>query len=417
MHWLDFAPHIPWLIGLVALPAIMLAWLLRRAEMPGGRPACAILAGAVISIIAGPSVMARVQPDLYGAHISGGLAHRELIAQKRSDQVAEMSALLESGVSEQAVEEARARHTDELEPLVADLQAAQEAHRDQTNWLVIAIVGLHILLTAPSMMPRTPCAFRAALRGLVDRNLLGVRIALASAVLAVAAPMSIGLLLGYSWRGSIGLGVVFGIGGLSAALTGRAFAVAGVSLLACLALLVPTSYSPHLFALGGVLLVSLMIATGIPPRTIQRVRAPLWRAASGVTLPALVSIALVRTEYYTASGELAFWIILVMALLWSSDGRWFTASVAARWCAPKGSELRENPWRLATQILDAGAGSAQIIIAIALTASDKLPLYVLPCAVAGAALIEVTRGARAWFERLIQFQNKLERESEERDSL
>ena len=75
---------------LVALPAITLAWLLRRAGVPGGRASAAILAGIVVSLLAGPAVLGRTHPDLVVAKD----ANRHIGDNERSGQVGEVVELV-----------------------------------------------------------------------------------------------------------------------------------------------------------------------------------------------------------------------------------------------------------------------------------------------------------------------------------
>jgi hypothetical protein len=149
-------------------------------------------------------------------------------------------------------------------------------------------------------------------------------------------------------------------------------------------------------------------------RLLRRWRTQCFRAATATALPAAIALSLVSTDYYHTAQHTGFWVVLVLAAVWSSDGRWFASAIAARITCPKGTSERDNPWLFASRMLDAGVGSAQIIAAIALTGAGVLPGYVLPAAVAGAAVIELTRGARAWMTSLIELQHHLEDEAADR---
>ncbi len=399
---------------LVALPAVTLAWLLRHAGLPGGRTAAAILAGIVVSVLAGSSVLATARPEIHSPIILGGHAEHEQIVELVARQRTETVALRAAGVSEQAIIEAKARHAEQRVPLFEAMSTARHEHRERLNWLAIAFAAMHILLVMPTVIPRTRSAFRRDVSALVSNKFLGVRLGLMVALCATAVPFSVGLAMLYPVSSALGIGVLFGIGGLAATIVGLPFAAAAVALLVSLAVLVPVAYSPQVYVVGSALLVSMLLVTGLPPAVIRRWRSPFFRFASAAILPAMVALALVPFEYHAFTNQREFWIVLILAVIWSSDGRWFAAALAARITCPAGSPERENPWQLATSLLDAGAATAQIITAMVLTASGVIPGYVLPAAVAGAALIELTRGARAWIVRVIEFQKKLEDESADR---
>ena len=402
---------------LIALPAVTLAWLLRRAGLPGGRTAAAILAGLTVSLLAGPSVLAKVRPDFHNRIVLGGQAEQSQLEEALARHRAALAALREAGVSPQSIIEAKARHAEELEPFLVSRDVARAAHNTRLDLLSLGAAGVFLLLAAPSIAPCSRGARRRTVIGLREDRAIAIRIGLVAAVCSFVVPFGVGLVLGYPLPGAAALGAVFAVGGVSAATSGFVFAAGSVSVLVILGVLTMIAYSNQLFTQGAALIAGLILALTLPTRVVRRWRSPCFRVATATALPAAIALSLVSIDYYPLSQQGGFWIVLVLSGIWSSDGRWFATVIAAKLNRLEESSINGNPWLLATRMLDSGAGIAQILAAIALTAAGTIPDHVLPAAVAGAAVIELTRGARAWMTGLIEFQSRLEQNaSDRRDS-
>jgi len=94
-----------------------------------------------------------------------------------------------------------------------------------------------------------------------------------------------------------------------------------------------------------------------------------------------------------------FWIALVIGLIASGDGRWIGYWLSIRYFAEP--QLTRRAPSLANSAISAGAPAMQLVLAVLAFRAERSAGALLMAALAGAALLELTRGLRSWGARLL----------------
>lgn len=400
-----------WTLGLLitaalAIPAALLAWILRLAQVPGGRAAAAITAGITVGLLAGPSVLAHVRPDLHARLFLGAAAERAAHDGLQRRQEADALALLKAGVTQAAVSELRASQAEELRPLAEARDRAARAHRDTLWWAAQAVLALYLMLIGPSLVPIGSRAVEHIARGLFttrgDCFIAGI-IAL---ILAASIPVVLARwLMNASSSASLAFAIVIAVPGLAASLRPPAYIAAAVACITTASVALIIGWSPGMTVVGAGLFLGLMAGVGLPDsRATVRLRRAARTLALATALPALTAIATVTVDLRSLADQapLAFWTALAIALVLSSDGRWTAAWLACR-LLRRGSP---PPAHFATALTNAGAGPATLALLIPLAAAEMVTPAMLAGGLLAAVIVELTRGAREWLTHLLESQNR-----------
>jgi hypothetical protein len=164
------------------------------------------------------------------------------------------------------------------------------------------------------------------------------------------------------------------------------------------------------------LCLGLMAGFGFEnPRTARRIRRSGGAIAHALALPAATALAAVQLDLHSLMGApmWKFWCAIIFAILWSSDGRWLAWMLAIRMIVrpekPPMTRLRgmggcsaTHPWRDSAVCVNAGAGIAQLGLTIVLSAAGLADGSVIAAGLLGAAMVEVTRGMRAWMGAMVE---------------
>lgn len=396
-----------WISGLLiaaalGIPAAILAWALRLSQTPGGRAAAGIVAGIVVGLLAGPGVLAHVRPDLHVRLFAGAAAERAAHDDMQQRQDADAKALLKVGVTPAAVEELRGQHAEALRPLAEARDRAARAHREVLWWTASAALATYLALVGPSLVPRGSRAVERVARGLFTTRGNCFPVGFIAVALAAAVPAALALwLMGASASGAIAWGLLVGVPGVAACLRPPVYVAGAVGAITAAGLTMILAPGAPAALVGAGLFIGLMAGLGLPEsRIAARARRLARSAALALAMPLLTAVACVSVDLALLAGRfpLAFWTALVVALVFSSDGRW-----AAAWLAWRG--LRRGspaPTRFATALTNAGAGPATLALLIPLAAAEAITQPMLAGGLLAAGVVEITRGARAWLVRTVE---------------
>lgn len=397
----------------LACCAVALAWLLRRALVPGGAVSASIVAGISVGLLAGPDGFGRVQPAAYRQAFQGGAAEFDAVRSDEIRRVQEMLALRASGASPAAIDEHRAAQDLETQPLLSAWRAARAERRHALDLATLIACGLYLILMAPSLIPRV----RGVRRVLRSAARIGPRLlacAWIASALACIPPM---IVCGYFTHASLPLIALFGLAigapGLSAVLKPGTWIASTLAMLACAMIALLLAWNLGLTILGGSLLLGLMLAIGLGESARSlRIRRLARSIAVGAVLPVATALAAQQVDLLllTSSSAGAFWCAVIVALIWSSDGRLFAWFVTWRLAGP--TEAQGAPWRAAASCVGPGAGAATLMLTVAATSGHAaemirqvqslIPLQVLLAGgLLAAALVEVMLGARRWIARTL----------------
>lgn len=378
---------------LLALPAAVLAWMLRWSRIPGGRSAAAVVAGISIGLLMGPGVLGRARPEWHASLFAGGASERAALAEMSKRHAEEMLALTASGVTADAIEEHRARQRSQSDPLRSWLEAATRRRRAALDWAAQGMLALYFICIGGAMVPG---AMRR--RQWQDwSRWIGRSIAagFTAALVACAVPGAIGAwLIGLGPREAIGFGLIMGAPGFAAILRPRKLAAVLVGTMACASCAVLIGWTAGLTAVAAGVFLGLMIPLGMESApAARRMRRRLVMLGHAVALPAAAALLAVGVDLHgLASGTPAkFWWAVVIAVIWSSDGRWLAWSVILRRVIGE-----RRLWSAGAECVNAGAGVMQLALTAVLCGSGLADGAVVAAGLLGAALVEVTRGARRW---------------------
>lgn len=390
-----------WLIacaGLIALAllASLFTSLLRRAEVPGGRLGAAIAGGIMAGVFLGPSVLGRTAPGVVGPAFTGGLKEEKAVENLLAEHRRALNALTATGVSPAAMTEMDRTHAAELAAANEALDLAQRDHAARWSLLGALCAGVYLMAATLLAAPALPGRWRrlgGALIMMNGRPLLAGWLALAIAGAPIAALAM--LALRWPWTQAAALAVVFATPGVSAMLGPTAFLVACGGLFAGFVVGGIVGWNlGFTVAVTGVFL-GLLLNLGMKAGQTRRTRRLLRPAALGFVLPLLSALCMVRLDLHHLEQPTVFWVCVLAALLWSSDGRWIAARTAIQLSRSRRAPLA-RAWSHAASIVDAGSSVVQIIAALVLMGAGMLALEATAGAVIGACLIELTRDLRRY---------------------
>ena len=394
-HWLATVLQ----IIVIAPPAIALAWVLRLAGVPGGRPAAALIAGMSVGLLAGPGVLGRAAPTFHARAFSGGQSEREELRELEQRRAQEIAALKASGVSHAAVDEYRASDDPEAAPLLAELRRAEREALDRLLLAAQSALAAALLALGPSLMPAGNAACRAKLASMLR---VGPRCVLAGGLACGLTALSPALLWAVvepgSARAAISWGLILAAPGIAGTMRGGPYIAAGSGLALCVAAALVLGWSVGMTLAGVGLMLGMMLGVSTGERRgARRIRSVGARIAMSALLPLAMGLLAASVDLSRVSGpgsERAFWMALVVAALWSSDGRWFCGWLAWKLTGP--GPARQAAWRSATDLMNSGAGIAQAALCLLLLASAQATPEMVPGVLLGAAIIECSRRARTW---------------------
>lgn len=396
-----------WAVGLAALavallPAMALAWLMRAGRLlGGGASVCAVVGGLIAGVLVGPGVLGRVVPDFYESVFTGAVAERETRQRLGREQAIEVAVMRSSDVTSEALTELQEMH---VRAMTGPAEAERRALADRADTIDAVGVGL---AAAALILPYLLRAAGASRRAMTPIDRLASRSAglLSLALPAGAAAAAMVGLLEMDWR----LAAAFG----GAGATGWAAPGLRCRRLGRLAR-EPRTDQASSAALGGAMLLSagatsaVWLAIGAIPglaglrriggsRFPRRLRRTLHAAVYAVIAPGVCAAAAMRVDPYAliGTGGTALWIAILIAVVVSTDGRWFGATLA--WLAADAKRGLRPAMERATAHLASGVGIAQCTLALTLAALAGLGQAPLLALLIGAALVELSVGAYRLF--------------------
>ncbi|MBL8745789.1 MAG: hypothetical protein JNK58_05455 [Phycisphaerae bacterium] len=390
-------------VGALSIFASLLSFVLRWAAVPGGRSAAAIVAGISVGLLAGPGVLGRGWPGVHERVILGGAAEQEAISEVVARHRGELRALSASGVSAAALEEHRARQAEALRPMEARRDAARAERRVIFDWWAQGFLALYLALIGAAIVPserrRAPITeARDGWHGWERWFGRAVGVGFAASAMSCVVPVVLGgWWMGLSGREAVAFALILGAPGVAATLRPGVFVASAVGVFACVSVAVLVGWSIGMTIAATGLCLGLMAGFGFDDaRTARRVRRWGVAAAHGVALPTAAAILAVHVDLHALMGGSAwrFWWAAVIAVIWSSDGRWLSWMLALRWLGR--GEARRRAWSASAACVNAGTGVTQVGLTIVLSASGLADGSVVSAGLLGAALVEVTRGMREW---------------------
>ncbi|TVQ63571.1 MAG: hypothetical protein EA378_01395 [Phycisphaerales bacterium] len=322
--------------GLLAAAALssLLSVLLFRSRIAGGRASAGLAGGLLAGVLLGPGVLGTAQSPTYERLFIGGIEARDERRGVEERQATERRALIEIGVSPEAVDELDIEHANELAPLQAAASEGVRAHREGLMLLPIAALGV-LLIASGAGAPRgrsrgdepsgpgmgagllmtvfaaLPCAWLAGW-------LLGVSRELALALGACAAGGCLLPGVRLRWTPEHGRGA-----GVEAAHAG---AITGAGVL--LGWAAPAAQPWAAAIVGGALTgLVLRVVLGARSPAVRRAARAARGAAVLVALPALLAIAVAQLDpAHAIHSAGAAWFVLACVLL-AGDGQLIGATL------------------------------------------------------------------------------------------
>lgn len=365
--------------AVIALLAVMLAWLLRRAGLRHG----AVVAGVVTGVMLGPMVLGPSAPAAHVRWITGGGAERTALRDAERLVQARRAAMLQAGSVPTATDpEAKA----ELEAVDRARSALLQAHVDfaaPRRWIVLGLAALAILGAMADPGPRQgiwqPTAFaKGAWLAMVPMGgtllclaflesergtAIAFALAACTACAAVAAGTDRALVHREETTGPLALAARF------ATLLALAPLIAGLCLAAPgTADAQRASWVAFAACIGG------LLVHGAAARWTQR-------AADVAVVPALTALLIVPIDLRTQ----AHWITSALVALICSDGRWLGAWIGAR---SSGALDGGSPSR--TALAAQGATTAQLGFTGVLASTVIAPAWGIAMLVFGALYLDIT---------------------------
>ena len=381
----------------LGIASALVAWVLRRARVPGGWTAAAMLGGVVVGLLAGPGVMGRVAPETHRALFVGGVKESRELEGLAASHEAERAALKSAGVTPEAIQEHASTQREELKWPRMALETAERVRSELLWWIgsLLAIVYCVIVL-GPRVMPVRRVS-SSARSGESERSRASAwrhaGVGLCGGVVCVLPPaLALHLIGGVAVPPSVMFGVALGccavpLRGSRAIVLSASFGVAASAVL-----LMTAGVSTSL----GLPAVCLAMLVALGPGRLPSESIGLLRIGLALVLPLVTALLTLGPDLRTLATDQAreFWTCLIVALLWSSDGRWGGYWLAWRLVGGHGS--RSTAWRDATTITNAGAGVVQVLIAALLASTGEFSDSMIAGALLGGLIVEMTRGARRW---------------------
>lgn len=386
----------------IAAPASALAWVLRRAGVPGGAPSAGLVAGLFIGLVAGAGVAGRAWPQWHQRVVVGDAAQARALGELRQRHVGELAALRAAGVTPVAIQEHLTLQAQEVAPLRAAARDAAQNHRARLDDLALAILAAHVLMLMPTIVPRRARHWSRTLAAVARTSGRAPLAGLAAVAIGAVPPAIVAhVVLGASPVGALGLGLAMSLPGLALSLRPAPYVAAAAGLVGGALAIVALAWTIALSLVVVAAALGLMIALGREGGVSRRARRTLSTAALLVTLPACVALLTVRldlAELWAAHANAMAWG-LVVALLWSGDGRWTAWWIAWRLIEPQGTRARR--WTISTGPVNCGAGLAQAGTVLALAAAGQIDDALIAVGLAGALAVELLSGARSWLAPLM----------------
>jgi len=389
-------------ILILVVPSAALALLLRATGAPGGARGAAICAGVFVGLLAGPGAFGAKWPRWHEEIFVGGVEERIALERTASRHREEIVALGEIGVSQTAIEEKRREHGAEIAPLARKLDEARGAHRSRFDLLAHLILGLLGAALAPSLVPasrgllatlaRTSARLRLRpeLAGLLGLVLSGAAPAVA---FALAAPAGLGA--------SLGAGLLFGASGMALTVPRRIVLAGATSATLSVLALIALAPTPGLAIAGVGLALGALAPLALARPAVRRIRDAGRLVAWAVALPGASAFLAVRFDpaALASNHTREFWSALIIAILWSSDGRWL-----ADWMALRSTGVMHRTWTLSALWVNSGADIVMVAGALVLASAGVASEPLAFGAMIGAALVSLTGGARLIVARVLEGQ-------------
>lgn len=363
------------------VPAAALAWLLRKAGCPGGSRGAAIAAGIACGLLLSAGVFGRLAPALHTDLFVGGREQAARLAGVAPAIEAERAALAATNVSPEAIEEHERRSLrPRLEEARAQVRLARDAFARQLDLWASFIAGGYAALTLASGVTRSSRLWRRTGERAIDARWRDAARGALSALLAASVPALAAWSLLGSVRLALGVAAAFAVPGL-VALPSSVFIASAVGLaLAGSAAVVGLWTWP-----ATVLVVTAIVGLALGVGRERPADRPGTRSGSfpdALLLPGLVALTLASMDPHALGGSGLFIWTAVLAVLWSSDGRWMAARVAG------------FTWRYANLPVSHGASGAQVVFAAACGWAG-VPDGAVAAILLGALVIELSSSIRA----------------------
>lgn len=353
---------------------------------PGGYRGTAIVGGIVAGLLAGPGVLGQVNPELHRRAFLGGATEMSALEELRSRQSADIRAMEEAGVTPVAIEELRVEHEAARREAIEIMREDERERRGAFDQIATGFAAVCAVSGLVCVLPSGRGARRRVASALRDR---GAGTAWSSIVyLLIASGAPSGVVYAFVTRdvsAALSFGLIVGVTGVSGGLRADrrwvcalAVAIGWVGVVA----LAPTGIALTLTVAG----VAAFVLGGFVPRGVKRHAVNVMR---WVGLPGLAALLAVRVDVGTVHALGGFWFFLIGAVVWCSDGRWFAGWAALRRRVPRG-----EAWTRSSSLVDAGAGTATLIVAMVFSGAGVSNDAVLASAVASAAVVELFRGFR-----------------------
>lgn len=399
---------------LLTVPAIVLAAVFRMIGLPGGKGASAICGGLLAGILMGSLALGGSAPQFYEPIIVGAVQERDALAEAEAERdgeiAAAIAALQRTGVSEIAYDEIEVEIRDRYEPRIAaarDLLREAETNHIRRLSILLAVLGGMVFASGYFRRTRSEISERPRPDRSPERSVAKVcgnfppaPVELLMLVSAAAIPAIFARwLLGLEIPMAIAFGLVLAVPGATvrrgahAMSGGWAFLIAALVVSVCATASFGTATaSSVLVGTAMVFSIALLLIDNGLLRTRQaeiRFHDALFYA---VLLPALAGAmtSIVDLAGFASTG--AFWIALVIGLIASGDGRWLGYWLSIRYFADP--PMNRGSSSLANSIISAGGPAMQLVLAVMAFRAEPAAGALIFAAVAGAALLELTRNLR-----------------------
>ena len=389
-------------LAVLGVPSALIALLLRWSGAPGGRAGAALTSGILVGIFAGPNVLGARWPGTYDRLFRGGVSESNALRQLEAEHRREMFALTSSGVSGTALEELRTQQRVEREPIVQALHTACAIHIRSMDQVTLGALALALFGVSLSVVGSRKSAMR-----IIGAATFQAPISAAIFLVAALAPPTLAVVL------STDLGITSGLAfALTIATTGASVALGRhdaptalfVSLFAAIAVgaLMPTAGA---LAMGAATVIGILCAMCLPCALRRTLRQMGAQFAYTIAIPAVVALLAVRFDLRALASEptsrFAFWFTLIVAIIWSSDGRmlaWWLALRPLKWSVGQISCCR---WTTAARMVNTGSDVFHLALLTLFFAGGLFSDAMAAGALFGCALLALTGGARTFVARIL----------------
>ncbi len=368
-------------LAVLGVPACVIAWVLRKAAIPGGAPAAAIVGGIVAGLLTGMTVGGRIAPEVHDRVFLGGVDETIALAELSSRHLQQRMALKMTGVSAEAGQELLAQQEQGFEQAEVLVDAAQGEHA-QALWSA-ASFGFAVLI-AMGMAVAAPWNVRRRWREKTTRAPLA-GIAMSALIVLVVA-----MWLGVDAKSAILFALVMTLPGMSRRVLHRTTGTFGAIVFVAFFCAIESDEGWWVVFAGA---AAGFLLGGPGPRSDIRGK----RIGKAILFPVALPIAVALLASVINLPELMhqrrFWWVLLLGVVASSDLRWVCYYAAIRgmsraWWA-------KYPWSIASRWMRDGASTVQIVLTFLAFGLDRNMGDVIAASLAGAAAIELTRNLRS----------------------